>query len=234
MLAAIFTHPPDYPKAEIAAASLRRLGVSVTWVIDQYDTADGIPPSIHVLRSSSPRNGNLRGQRWTAEQLAIMARIGHGREWVIKCDSDTVVGRLDWLASALPHHNLAGTFLLHSGMTIPRLYGGLYAIRSNSITPDLIDSITNLPTNPDDNEDRIVGMLFPASRNHAFRHNRQFGMMASFDRNSTRTTADWFARFNAVTVNPNRSASDPRAESSQTMRRLLDHLLTHPPRKPCT
>ena len=220
--AVIFTYPPDYPKAEVASASLIRLGVSVTWAIDQHDTTDGIPPSIPIIRSTSPRGGNLLGPQWTAEQLAIMASVGNGHEWVLKCDSDTVVGRLCWLASALPHHDLAGMFLLYSGMTIPRLYGGLYGIRPSSITSELLDSIANLPTNPNDNEDRIVGMLFPASRNHAFRYEKHFGMMGAFDRNSTRTAADWFECFNAISVNPNRSIDPPnrRAESLRCMRWL--------------
>lgn len=235
MTAVIFTHPPDYPKAAIAAASLRRLGVDTTWAIDANDPTDGIPPEIPVIRSSVPRNGNLRGPQWTAEQLAIMASVGSGHDWVIKIDSDTVVGRLCWLKSALPHHDLAGMFLLHPGMTVPRLYGGLYAIRPESITAARLDSIASLPVNSDDNEDRIVGMLFPSARNHAFRHDRQSGMMAGFDRDSPWTAADWFDRYNAVSVNPNRRMEKHQrlTESAQTMRYLLDHLLTVPPVQSC-
>ncbi len=227
--AVIFTHPPDYAKAAMATLAAKRCGLNVTWVIDQADTAEGIPPSIPIVRSVSNRNGNLRGLEWISEQLAIMASVGAGHEWLIKIDSDTLIDRLDWLESAADHHHLVGTFIGHGEPLPPRLFGGCYAIRSNQIerTRQRVGAMT---IGPCENEDRIIGMQFSADEIHEHPFNPDRGMMAGWIWNDSSTRENLFSRFSVITVHPDDRVPviTQRDETERCMRYLIADLLTHP------
>lgn len=228
--AIIFTHPPDYAKAELATLAAQRCGLSVNWVIDQADTTDGIPPSIPIIRSNSHRNGNLRGKPWIIEQLTIMASVGDGHDWVIKIDSDTVIDRLDWLESAADHHHLVGTFIGYGEPLPPRLFGGCYAIRSNQIERTR-QRVETMPVESCDNEDRIIGMQFSDDEIHSFQFNSDRGMMAGWIWNDASTRENLFSRFSVITVHPDdRIPFMSQRDETERCMRYLAETLTHPPK----
>lgn len=135
IIAIIATYPPDYQSAAIATAMLGRLGIEAVWLVGKDDDA---PPHARVIRTSAPRNRNLNGHPWIAEQLAIMEELGAGYDWVMKVDSDTLVFNLDWLERFHddPEINLVGcqhAVMINSSY----LFGCCYAIRP-ALIPQLI------------------------------------------------------------------------------------------------
>lgn len=150
--AVIFTYPPDFEIASLAASALRRLGV---WVWLAIDSADGLPEieGAGLIRTRFDRRGNLNGLDATLGILDCLALAAaqDGAERVLKVDSDTLVRSLDWLEAV---EDVVGC-----GHDIPpgqQLFGACYAIRP-TVLPALRDRVAINGTARSRAEDVLIG-----------------------------------------------------------------------------
>jgi hypothetical protein len=123
----IYTHPPDYVMATLAARSIQAAGAEPILAIDAAD-----PPlcieGVRVIRTSFPRVGNLNGREFVLGNLRLMHELGAGDEWICKGDSDTWWNRLDWIHG---HGDVTAVALSDPGSH--PFYGLAYALRVDRI-----------------------------------------------------------------------------------------------------
>lgn len=153
MTATIFTHPPDYPAAAVAARALRAHGVRVFLAIDAKDprlTVEGCT----VVRTDFPRNGNLNGKACVLGILRTLAANADGGEWSLKVDSDALCLGNGWLAG----REEAAVGLYHPGHR--GFFGFCYALRTSRL-PDFIAAAELLPEDENLPEDCTIGELLP-------------------------------------------------------------------------
>lgn len=122
MNAVIFTYPPDFAKAAIAARSLGKLGVKAFLAIDRKDPLPEIEGA-EIIRTSFPRRGNLNGTDVIQGILRVLQECADDSDYVLKVDSDTLVRGLNWLEG----HTEAAVGLYHPGQRI--FFGACYALR---------------------------------------------------------------------------------------------------------
>lgn len=150
MKAVIFTHPPDYVAAGLAARALRGLGVRPILAIDRKDPKLAVE-GCTVVRTSAPRQGNLNGTAWVREALRTMHAAG-AADYVLKVDSDTIVRGLGWLEG--PACAAAGVWVpAMSGMN-----GCCYALGTGFLD-EMIRRADLLPESAHCPEDRTIGKL---------------------------------------------------------------------------
>jgi hypothetical protein len=133
----IFTHAPEAPLLSrcIAAARLDPGNHEVSFVVAEDGnsplpdaaraalTADGVA----VVRTATPRHGNLRGVRWFAEQMTAMSDHAGDADVVLKIDPDTLVLSLANVVKPLVDDPaLAGAGF---GRNESYVYGPCYAFR---------------------------------------------------------------------------------------------------------
>ncbi|RYD62455.1 MAG: hypothetical protein EOP83_14535 [Verrucomicrobiaceae bacterium] len=89
--------------------------------------ADIVADGVSVVRSVSPRRGNLRGTRWFAEQMEIMSDHAGEADLVVKIDPDTLVLSLSNAVRPLAENaSLSGCGY---GDSDSYVYGPCYAFR---------------------------------------------------------------------------------------------------------
>ncbi len=212
MKAVIFTHPSDYPAARACAAGLAKLGVSVVFSLDAADDAAGLSP---VTRTTEPRNGNLRGNRWVRAQLRHLWQIGQGDEWILKVDSDTAVFSLDWMALATP-----STIML--GPDVPKapgaIYGCCYALRVDAL-PGLIAKADALPEAADSFEDGMTARL-AGDRATRIPFVAKGGVWAGYNWRTTKPDSVWREKFQIIHVDRRNSNRAPVAAKLRSLLQL--------------
>jgi hypothetical protein len=213
MKAVIFTHPSDYPAARVCAAGLERLGLSVVFSVDAADDASDLPLP---HRTTEPRNGNLRGNRWVLAQLRALRDIAGADEWILKVDSDTAVLSLEWMKMATPE-----TIML--GADVPKapgaIYGCCYALRVAAIS-ELITKAAALPACADSYEDGMTARL-AGSGATAIPFAPKGGVWAGYNWNTTQPDSVWAEKFQIIHVDrPNHN----RGPVTAKLRSLLQLL----------
>ena len=133
MKALIFTYPPDYVAAAIAARQAARTGVEPVLCIDSRDPELAVD-GVRVLRTDFPRVGNLNGGACVRGILETMLAEADG-ERILKLDSDTMLFGLDWLKGR-------GEAVVGRSSPDRALYGFCYSIRRDALAAMLREAST--------------------------------------------------------------------------------------------
>lgn len=221
--ALVMTHPPDYANATIASRVAAALGMDVSWCIDSKSSRDGIPSFVKVIETSVERNGNLNGEKWILEQIRIMGDECIGYDWVVKLDSDSIIGRLDWLLLAEGHHWLVGLFWPYdNSVSGPRgkLNGPCYAINGRGVSYLLnLKSLKGCGERV--GEDYLIGTLIPEEHILKHRFHERKGMMSGWRWDTSREASYWLERYEVLTIhrphNSEKSIDRLRVEIHQIM-----------------
>ena len=154
MSAVIFTYPPDYAMAAIAARSYAKLGVRPYLAIDHRDPVPAVEGA-EIVRTRFPRRGNLNGKACVEGILRTMAEVADGDEYQFKGDSDTVARSLAWLDGRTE----PAVGLRHTGYR--GLYGACYALRTDRLD-DYRQEAAKLPHGDRScSEDVVIGEFIP-------------------------------------------------------------------------
>lgn len=149
----IYTHPPDYVMAALAARSIQHAGAQPVLAIDRADVSlyvEGVP----VIRTDFPRNGNLNGKEFVIGNLRLLRELGGNDEWVCKADSDTWWNRLDWIHG---HGEVTGVALADPGRH--DFYGLAYALRTSRLDEMIELAEASLDAGQRLPEDLTTGLL---------------------------------------------------------------------------
>jgi hypothetical protein len=151
MTAIIYTHPPDYLIAGLAARVLARQGIRVLFAIDEHHPSFACEHGA-IIRTRFERRGNLNGSEFIRSHLRLMLEHATGA-YTLKVDSDTLL--LDAAALLAQRAGVAvGTWI--EGMA--GMYGCCYALRSDAL-PAMIAAADALPDTVFAMEDKTIGEL---------------------------------------------------------------------------
>lgn len=118
MTGIIYTYPPDYAMAAMAARALRACGVSPVLAIDRKDPLLVVEGAA-VVRTDFDRQGNLNGRDFIVGNLRLMEELATG-DYTLKVDSDTLVLNLGMLGDRTA---------CAAGIWTGQLQGCAYALR---------------------------------------------------------------------------------------------------------
>jgi hypothetical protein len=151
MTAVIYTYPPDYLMAGIAARMLAGQGIHVVLAIDRRD-----PPFAcefgEVVRTDFDRRGNLNGREFILGHLELMRRHATG-SYTIKIDSDTQMINAQRFFDGRTE---VAVGIWAAGMD--GMQGCCYALRSDAL-PAMIEAAGRLHPTGHYLEDRTIGEL---------------------------------------------------------------------------
>lgn len=196
--AVIFSHPPDYPFLAVTAGALLRQGVQVAIAIDQADPAPDLQ-GVTVLRTEFARAGNLNG---TAAALGILETLERqaettGAALVLKVDSDTWVGGLEWLRPLW--REVPVPLVGFCELAVRAFFGMAYGYRAEALG-EFRAALDAAPRLPRLAEDLIMGMLGDHLGKEVMTYRPEGPGAAFWNWNTVLTPADYVARFEVVCV----------------------------------
>jgi len=149
--AVIFTYAPDLPMAILAARSLARLGVRVALAVDRTDVLPFVE-EFEVIVTDFPRRRNLNGLACADGILETLESWAGDADWIIKCDSDTLVFSLAWILAA----SSAGVVGVGYPKDTRHLFGLCYAIQPKHL-PALREELVRRGVQGPSGEDVLIG-----------------------------------------------------------------------------
>ncbi len=209
MPALIYTHPPDYLSASLAARSLLACGIEPVLAIHRDDPLLRVEGA-RVIRTRAPRGGNLNGKPFILESLRLMEEHAGGTH-VLKVDSDALVFRTDWLAGK----EETGIGLSHAEHRA--FYGFCYALRADRLA-EMIRAAEELPDGLPHPEDIAIGALADRCGGlHRYRNLTPENRLGAYKWTTARPPEWWRTRYDALCFQrghgiDRRNVSDKMAE----------------------
>lgn len=149
MTALIYTYPPDYVMAATAARVIKLLGVKPVLLIDQKDPTL-VVRGVDVVRTKFDRQKNLNGKEFVIQNFTLMEELATG-DMTIKCDSDTLVVSLRFLAG---HKDKTAVGVWHH-----QLQGCCYALRVADLSEMRAHAERSLQPSYRHMEDQVTGEI---------------------------------------------------------------------------